>query len=155
MNDKAEKFKEALQIVKDNGFDPLAVLTHAWHESAGFTRVIGNHNYWGIKTPKNWQGLVKCVLTHEVIKGKRIEVHAYFIDFETLHGALEWYMSLIKRLYPESYAHRSDPEQYFKGLVSGKYQYATDPHYLEKLITLYGDLKRIYSVSPSKNPAEK
>jgi flagellum-specific peptidoglycan hydrolase FlgJ len=147
VNDKAIEFKEALSIVGDNGFSPLAVFTHAWHESGGFKRVIGQHNYWGIKVPKNWQGLAHGVMTHEYVKGKRVNVIDYFIDFENVSAALNWYMGLIKRLYPESYAHRGEPEQYFKGLVSGRYKYATDPRYTGKLIDLCEYLKEINILS--------
>jgi len=68
LNDKAKNFCKYLGIAKARGFDPLVVLTHAWHESAGFTRVIGVSNVWGIKAPANimrWSGLVVERWTHE------------------------------------------------------------------------------------------
>lgn len=136
MNDKAIKFIEALPISRVCGFSGLAVFTHAYHESAGFTRVIGDHNYWGIKVPQRWKGKTRDVQTHEYIKGKKIAVLARFIDFETIQEALDWYMGLIERLYPDSFRNRQDAEAYFRGLVSGRYKYATDPTYVDKLIRL-------------------
>jgi hypothetical protein len=68
LNDKAKNFCKYLGIAKARGFDPLVVLTHAWHESAGFTRIIGVSNVWGIKAPSDvmrWNGLVVERWTHE------------------------------------------------------------------------------------------
>ena len=76
--------------------------------------------------------------THEYIDGERKEVYAYFRDWYTLDEALDWYMGLIKRLYPSSYKNRNiDFNLYVKGLISGVYKYATDPTYVEKLTKLF------------------
>lgn len=140
-NEKAVKFMQGLPAVKDRGFSVAAVFAHAWHESGAFRKVIGSHNYWGIKVPGSWTGKIVPVKTHEYTNAGRISLIEYFIDFDTLEQALEWYMGLIKRIYPISYAHRGEPDQYFKGLVSGKRKYATDPAYPDKLIAVYKQLE--------------
>jgi flagellum-specific peptidoglycan hydrolase FlgJ len=68
LNNAGRTFIGSLSIAKNKGFDPLIVLAHAWHESAGFTRIIGQNNYWGIKTPADhtkWPGLQVERFTHE------------------------------------------------------------------------------------------
>ena len=137
LNEKAKLFIACLVVSREDLFNDYAILTQAWHETGGFRHVIGNHNYWGIKKPGKWKGKVHQVTTHEYIKGKKVIVRgAKFIDFPTCEEGLIWYMGLIKRLYKESYKYRSCPMLYFHWLVDGKYKYATDPRYPEKLIRM-------------------
>jgi flagellum-specific peptidoglycan hydrolase FlgJ len=136
-----KEFCEALKIAAEQGFSKLGVLTHAWHESGAFRRVIGNHGYWGIKKPKNWQGKTVLVDTHEYIDGERVPLKAPFIDFDSANDAIIWYCSFIRRLYPEAYYKRDNPMEYFIGLISGSLQYASDPTYSVKLTSLYRILK--------------
>lgn len=60
-----------------------------------------------------------------------------FIDFDTIEESLQWYCDFIKRLYINSYNNRTEPLKYFEGLVNGKYKYATDPRYTNKLTEMY------------------
>jgi flagellum-specific peptidoglycan hydrolase FlgJ len=138
---KLEEFLECLLVSKEYGFSDWCVVTHGWHESGGFQRVIGKYNFWGIKKPEKWTGEVLPISTHEYISGEKKSVVDYFIDFATCEQAMLWYCDLIERLYPEAYFNRQVPELYFKGLVSGKFKYATDPKYSEKLISLFNYLK--------------
>ena len=140
-NQKMRNFINALHIVAEQGFSKWAVLTHAWHESGAFTKVIGDFNFWGIKKPKNWKGKVHSIKTHEYENNKRIDIVAEFIDFETIFKAINWYCGLIRRLYPDAYENRNNPIEYFRGLVSRNIKYATDPAYSIKLISLYNVLK--------------
>jgi len=55
-------------LLKIRGFDPYIVLAHAWHETGGFDRVIGNNNFFGITRPNAWTGLVLDIDTHEFVK---------------------------------------------------------------------------------------
>jgi len=143
-----KEFCEALKIAAEQGFNKLGVLTHAWHESGAFRKVIGNHGYWGIKKPKVWKGKVVLVDTHEYIDGKRVPVKAPFIDFDSANDAIIWYCGFIRRLYPEAYYKRDNPMEYFIGLMNGvmtkqgPLQYATDPNYPTKLTSLYRILQQ-------------
>lgn len=139
--EKIEEFIACLTVSREYGFNDWGVIVHAWHESGGFKKVIGNFNFWGIKKPQKWNGIIFPVNTHEFIDGKNISVIDYFIDFATCEQAMLWYCGLIDRLYPEAFFNRQTPELYFKGLTNGKYQYATDPKYSDKLISLYTYLK--------------
>jgi flagellum-specific peptidoglycan hydrolase FlgJ len=63
-----------------------------------------------------------------------------FRDWDSVNAALEWYCSLIERLYPEAFANRTAPDKFFAGLVAGKNKYATDPNYVKQLTALYDNL---------------
>lgn len=143
-----KQFIDALGIARQQGFSPWSVLTHAWHESGTFRRVIGNHGYWGIKKPKVWKGKTVLIDTHEYINGERVPVKAPFIDFDSANDAVIWYCSLIRRLYPNAYYKRDNPIEYFIGLMNGimtkqgPLQYATDPAYPTRLTSLYRILEQ-------------
>jgi len=170
INNKAREFINELSFSDNEGFNRWSVFIHAFHESDGFKSIIGRFNYWGIKVPKNWNGLVLDLPTFEYEKiildetkekakkriekkyGRNVEIgninnywkiilYQQFIDFKSCDNAINWYCNLIKRLYEYSYDHRGQPIEYFKGLITGKYKYATDPRYSQKLINLYNDLK--------------
>lgn len=144
MNLKMLSFiKDGFPVLKKYGFDPYIVLAQACLESDYFTRVIGMYNLFGIKKPFSWKGKVVNVTTHEYVKGKNIKVVAAFIDFDTIDELIDWYVSLIKRLYPQAYANRTDAVKYFSGLVDYKYKYATDPKYKQKLLSVYKVVKNI------------
>lgn len=67
LNKKAENFVAALSVARDVGLAPFAVFVHAAHETAMFTRCVGQHNYWGIKPPRSipYAGKTVEVWTHE------------------------------------------------------------------------------------------
>ena len=137
---KAEQFARAVVFLY--GFNPWAVFVQAWHESGAFRRVIGKHNYWGIKKPQNWAGMMVSVTTHEYVNGVKTKMVLDFLDFDNLAVALIWYSQFIARMYPNAYINRDNPESFFMGLVNGKFQYATDPRYVPKLTALYHILKK-------------
>lgn len=59
--------EEAKKCAEKTGFDWLILLTHAFHESGGFEKIIGNNNFWGLKTPSRskWPGKSVKVYTTE------------------------------------------------------------------------------------------
>lgn len=137
---KKEKFGKCIDRLWLHGWNPAIIFVHAYHESGNFKKVIGKNNYWGIKSSSRWKGLKVKVVTHEFLKGKLIKVNHWFRDWETTEQAVEWYIGLIRRLYPMSFAYRSDYEKYFSWLIKGKYKYATDKKYVRKLKRLYESL---------------
>jgi len=135
--DKGKTLLKHLHVTREDGFNDFTILTQAWHESGRFIKVIGEYNYWGIKKPRDWTGKVYKVRTHEYINNKRVNMDCEFIDFSACGMAVAWWIDLVKRLYPDAYKNRNNPVLFFEGLVSGKYKYATDPFYFNKLNTLY------------------
>ena len=137
---KEQEFVKALGIAVTDGFDPLILYTHAYHETGNFKHIVGDWNYFGMKPPGHWQGKVIKIKTQEYDKQYHT-IYDYFCDFATADACVKFYISQIKRLYPESYKNRQDAQLYFWGLTRWRYKWATDPIYSEKLIKLYADLK--------------
>lgn len=140
--DKSRKFIANLYFPKEDGFSPWAIYTQACHESAFFSRVIGENNYWGIKKPKNWGGPVNNVMTHEFINGEKVAKVEPFIDWDKTDEALAFYTGLIQRLYKKSFESRSCANCFIRNLTSGEFKWATDPIYSEKLLSLYDMLRK-------------
>ena len=137
LGSKALDLFKALAPSRTRGFDDYCIITQSWHESGRYERVIGDWNFWGIKKPRAWVGKMHSIKTHEFVNGARVEVIDDFIDFENCDLAVEWWCGLIERLYPQAYAVRAEPLRFFPSLISGRYQYATDPRYADKLTELY------------------
>jgi len=148
LSKKGKTLFQHLHITRAEGFNDFTILTQTWHESGRYEKVIGNFNYWGIKKPKNWEGEVIKVRTHEYdSEGKKVPVFDDFIDFKDCSSAVIWWISLIQRLYKGAYQHRDNPELFFDGLIKGgeidsEFSYATDPIYVSKLTNLYLELKQ-------------
>jgi hypothetical protein len=151
--------KKGLMLIKKIGlvrefrFDDYTIITQAWHESAGFTRIIGDWNFWGIKKPRGWRGKVHRIKTHEYRNGKKKPYYLDFIDFKNIDEAINWWMGLIRNVYKNAYKHRDDPPRFFDGLIKGgnvesEFNYAThqdaDGNYIydELLFILYQQLVR-------------
>jgi len=131
-----------ISISRLEGFNPWCIITQAWHESGAFKRVIGNYNFWGIKKTRRWTGKICAVTTHEYVKGVKTKMKLDFIDFPDLPAALIWYVAFIKRMYPIAYINRDNPESYFLGMVIGRWKFATDPEYVQKLNNTYKKLRK-------------
>lgn len=141
MNQKARDFAFALDWMKEKGWNPWSIFTQAWHETGRFEKVIGQHNYWGIKYSKNWNDLRVQVRTHEYENGESVEKICEFADWKTVKDALMFYDDLVQRLYPQAYDARLDCLTFFRELVNHKLKWATDPAYPEKLSRVYASLK--------------
>lgn len=128
------------------GFDSLTVLAHACHETGNLERVIGENNYWGIKTPQysKWTGLVAKAITHEYVNRKKIKVIATFRDWATPKESIEWYCNFIKNNYKKAYEQRTNAFEYFPALVKYQTKYATDPNYAAAAIERYKWLKKTF-----------
>jgi len=67
----------------------------------------------------------------------RIAVTRKFADWDSTDEALVFYASKIQQMYPAAYSWRNVPEKYFQGLMSGKFQWATDPSYVTATTNVY------------------
>ena len=137
---KEQEFVKALGIAVTDGFDPLILYTHAYHETGNFKHIVGDWNYFGMKPPKHWIGKIVRIKTQEYDNYYKT-IYDYFCDFTNAEDCVKFYIKQIKRLYPESYKNRQDAQLYFWGLTRWRYKWASDPTYSEKLIKLYTDLK--------------
>jgi hypothetical protein len=67
----------------------------------------------------------------------RVKLTRQFADWNSETDALTFYANKIKGMYPQSFSFRNVPEKYFYWLVNGKYQYATDPQYINECMDVY------------------
>lgn len=158
---KKLQFLAAMERVLPD-WNPIGPLVQADVETAGFRKIVGWNNFWGIKAPSKWTGKTVRLLTTEYAKDMKslirlvnqygdsieratwdqkkelatLKVLADFADWWREDAAVEWYGSLIKRRYQDSHVHRQDPNpiKFFEGLVSGDWKWATNPLYVSILI---------------------
>lgn len=159
---KGQFIAAAMQELVPRGFNIIGPTVQADVESGCFRKVIGWNNFWGIKASKRWPGKrVECLTTEYYrdpdklarfinANAQKIEkawwekrkerwgfkVLADFRDWHREPEAMKWYAGLVSRMYPKAWAHRGDkdPRRFFNGLVSGKWQWATDDEYVGILI---------------------
>ena len=156
--EKAKEFIGGLSILTRQCYDPWGPYTHAVHETGFFKRVIGGFNFWGMKKPMKWTGIVIEVPTHEWVEAKpktcekikcanklwhdhKISSIEKFVDFPDMESAMKHYSSKIEELYPLAHRRRHLAPWFFEGLQSGKpFRWATDPHYFDSLKRLHAEI---------------
>jgi flagellum-specific peptidoglycan hydrolase FlgJ len=139
--DKRQQLIDSIRKADLKGLDPFIPYAQAYHETAGFKRMVGEYNYWGIKVPKEstWTGKIVSVKTHEYIDGKRLPLTDLFVDFDNADDALKHWFSLVSksRHYRDSFRARHDYRRFFKRLTA----WATEPKYAELTTKTYQELK--------------
>lgn len=145
--DKAEEFCRGLSLMVRGGFDPMGPFTQACHETFFFEKTIGKYNFWGLKAPKWFKGKRLSVLTHEHENGVTVKVMQDFCDWDTIAEAINFYTRRIAKIYPEAFKGRRFYKLFFEGLQKGKFgAWATDPLYVEKLMTRYKQITQDQSI---------
>ena len=153
MNQKARQFALGLGRLKERGYDPWGPFVQAWLETAQFNRIIGNHNYWGMKCPRKWAGITITVITHEdkkveyeengekKFRFEKVQINDNFVDFPNLDQSLDFYDMQVQRLYKDAYSFRGNHMAFWEHLVDsdepGEFCWATDRFYTQKLSRLY------------------
>ncbi len=142
MGYKEKRFCEGLVRAVRDGWDPWGPYVHAFLETDGFRKVVGEHNYWGIKRGEAWDGLVVRRLTKEwsARKGQMVSGYAFFADWSDVDVALLWYRRLVERVYPQAFRWRSSPTVFFRYLIENRVAWATDPYYKMKLARTFASL---------------
>ena len=122
---------------KLGGVDPNALLTQWGLESAWGKKTSGKYNYFGIKADKSWTGNKKDVMTHEVLKGERVNLSQPFRSYNSPKEAVDDYVNFLKT------NKRYEKAGVFQAKTSGEYfsalwraGYATDPNYAAKLTNM-------------------
>lgn len=125
--------------------DPLIIVAQAALESG-----------WGAHTPKrddggeswNFFGIKSAAppwagaWTKEFIRSHYVTVHAHFAAYQTMEDGFLAYAHFIQinPRYAPALRYVSSPELYVRGLQEAGY--ATDPHYADKVIEIYRELRR-------------
>lgn len=100
---------------------------------------LGVNNVFGIKYGKN----VKCdgfveKKTKEFVNGKYIIITARFAKFDSVEGAFLEHARFLAE-HPQlkrAMQFKDNPDKFVAALQEGKTKYATDPRYVEKLISI-------------------
>lgn len=111
-----------------------AILETNWLKSIPEDTYNGtSNNLFGIKA--SCQPYVICV-THEFIKGVKVEILAKFKKFKNYEESFISYGNLIlgASRYKKAVAVKDDPRKYIREIW--KAGYATDPNYPEKVLTI-------------------
>jgi len=104
-------------------------------------KVPEDNNYGNITTGEAWEGRSNVRGDHDA-EGKPIEQN--FRSYDSTHHFVNDYVSLLKRQYPTAYKELVSPnfniDRFTSGLVDGKFKYATDPKYKEKVKGTYNEV---------------
>jgi hypothetical protein len=94
-------------------------------------------NYGNITSGSSWTGKTEDRGDKDS-SGQRIKQN--FRVYNSPDEFVNDYLGLLKRTYPDSYKElfsgNFDPERFSSGLVDGRYKYATDPTYKNKLLAM-------------------
>lgn len=129
----------AQQAAAKLGVAPELVAAHAALESGWgqhpLTRADGgsNHNLFGIKAGKGWQGEVSRALTTEHVDGRDVKRTESFRAYSGLQDAFADYAQLLacNPRYRGALGVGGNAQAFAQGLAQGGY--ATDPGYADKL----------------------
>jgi len=123
-----------------HGFDAVTVLSQFALETGYGKKILmvntesdlsgvyyDSKNLGNIKAFSSWNGKKGWKRVTEWIDGKQTRPIDAFRVYDSYKDAIDDYIALIKRNYPEAYKVRKDGNKYLYHLTSGKKKYATDP----------------------------
>lgn len=143
-NDFIKHLTPLLEVARDKGFDPKAILAQAaletgWGEHIPFSNGKG-FNLFGIKADPSWEGDVVRKATTEFRDGLYKKEHAKFRGYASFSESINDYMNFLESnpRYNEALQVRNDPHKFAGGLQ--KAGYATDPNYANKLSAIINSI---------------
>ena len=133
----------AQHAAKELGVDANVLIAQAALETGWGQSVIkdsqdeNSFNLFNIKADKSWQGKQTRVSTMEYEGGVAKTELAGFRTYASYKQSFDDYVNFIKSnpRYSEALKHASNAERYVRELQ--KAGYATDPHYAEKIMSIY------------------
>lgn len=141
-----DNYADISRIAQGSGVHPATIATVAILESSG--KVGGSwypgqsqlakkaKNYFGIKATPDWDGKIYTIEHREFINGNWITNESDFRAYNSLKESVADYIKFLHEnpRYTKALSAQT-PRAQFEELQSAGY--ATDPHYLEKLTTIY------------------
>lgn len=133
----------AAQAARELGVEPRVILAQAALETGWGRSLIKNgnggnsFNLFNIKADKAWQGKQARVATLEFDQGVAKKVNAGFRSYGSFQESFHDYVDFIKSnpRYGDALKQAGNAERYLHELQQAGY--ATDPHYADKIITIY------------------
>jgi flagellum-specific peptidoglycan hydrolase FlgJ len=133
-------------VVQKLGFSGFAVFVQAAHETADFTRICGEFNFWGLKVPHKipWSGKIIELWTHEytrVLPGETQDkalvrliklwgVNNIKIERQEMNkGVLSWYFGIPQEFidFPDASQALAYYASHVQRNFSSAYANRTDP----------------------------
>jgi flagellar protein FlgJ len=92
-------------------------------------------NLFGIKATPDWKGATTMLTTHEVVRGKTVEVQALFRAYPNWLASIEDHATflLTNPRYEPAFAYTSGTTFAMAIAAAG---YATDPQYASKIVSI-------------------
>lgn len=148
-----DRLEQAVQVAKQKGASlntqavmAQAALETAWGVSIPEAGGLCSNNLFGIKAGVTWLGPTLTTRTQEWNGSRFITTTAKWRVYPSWSECLVDYARLIRWMYPQCLPFadapkgNGNPTGWAKGLVSGRYRWATDPNYASKLISIAGGL---------------
>lgn len=120
-------------------FNPYAALVQCnWETRRGgrpwsSELFLQANNCAGLKVWSGWRGEVYEKVSWESANGKRVDRVSRFCRYPSVEAFLGDYAAKLAANYPLAAAQKDNFWGALDGLVSGKYRWATDPDYIERL----------------------
>jgi flagellar protein FlgJ len=133
----------AARAARELGVEPRVILAQAALETGWGRSLIKNgngdssFNLFNIKADKAWQGKQARVATLEFEQGAAKKVNAGFRSYGSFQESFHDYVAFIKSnpRYGDALKQAGNAERYLHELQQAGY--ATDPHYADKIISIY------------------
>ncbi|MBS0288369.1 MAG: flagellar assembly peptidoglycan hydrolase FlgJ [Proteobacteria bacterium] len=124
------------------GIDPKVLLAQSALETGWGKHILqhedgaSSHNLFGVKADKKWEGNSILAQTLEYAEDKAQQIKATFKSYDNYLESFMDYMNLLKnKRYEKALNNAHDPKAFLTELH--KAGYATDPNYVEKIMTIY------------------
>ncbi len=138
----------ALCMAHSGQFNPYAALVQCnWETRCGgrpwsSELFLEANNCAGLKAWSGWRGDVYEKVSWESVNGKRVDRVSRFCRYPSVEAFLRDYAAKLAANYPLAVARKDNFWGALDGLVSGKYRWATDPDYIERLFRVSVSLGR-------------
>lgn len=135
---------EARTAARELGVNPDTLIAQSALETGWGQHIIrdsagrSSNNLFNIKANSQWQGETVTVDTTEYRDGSAVKESATFKVYDSMRGAFDDYVALIKGSdrYSSAREKAADSGDYLRGLQNGGY--ATDPAYADKVLAVLG-----------------
>ena len=146
----------AVEAARRLGVAPEAVIAHAaletgWGRHVPASVTGSSHNLFGVKSSGHWRGPKALAVTTEYAAGEAVGIRAGFRSYDSIGASMRDYAEVIAAnpRFVEALNTGSDIAAFAKGLQRGGY--ATDPAYVQKLVSTAATVQELAAHSALKN----
>ena len=119
--------QQVAELAPQYGVNPAIILGQAAIETGRNPNSAPGNNWFGIKGYGS--AGTQNLATKEESGGQMYSTNANFAKFSSIKDAIESYLKLLERNFPEAWAARQNPEE----MVQHLRRYATDSNYISKV----------------------